>query len=101
MPVVTRTSQDDAIDAVARGVSDDPFAVLGRHPTRVDGRPAVIVRTMRPSAASVDLLPAGREHEPLRMARRHPDGLFEVTVTFDGLDPQAFDYRFRIAQPGG
>jgi hypothetical protein len=30
MSAVTRTAEDDLVDAVAAGASDDPFAVLGR-----------------------------------------------------------------------
>ena len=31
MTVSVRTAEDDALDAIASGASDDPFAVLGPH----------------------------------------------------------------------
>ena len=55
---------DGHIDCV--GVGDpgawphDPFAVLGRHPAGVSGRQEVVIRTMQPGAASVDVVADGR-----------------------------------------
>ena len=100
MSGATPTVEDLAIDAVARGTSDDPFATLGRHQTTLNGRPAVVIRTMQPSAARVELVrrPGG---ELVPMTRRHPDGLFEVTLPLEGLAPHEFDYRLRVVEPGG
>jgi 1,4-alpha-glucan branching enzyme len=93
------TVEDSSLEAVARGTFDDPFSVLGPHRATLDGRANVIVRTMRPSAASVELvrMPSG---EAIPMERRHADGLFEATVPFDG-DLQTFDYRLRVREPWG
>jgi 1,4-alpha-glucan branching enzyme len=91
------TAEDAWVDAVARGASDDPFAYLGPHETVLDGRRAVSVRTMQPSAEHVELrLPADRG---VPMMRRHPDGLFETTVPLEGAI-HTFDYRLRIAEGG-
>ena len=54
------TRDDQLIAAVATGRSGDPFAVLGRHAVVIDGRPAVIVRTIQPAAVSVELITPGR-----------------------------------------
>jgi 1,4-alpha-glucan branching enzyme len=98
MPGAIRTEEEDALDAVAHGTSDDPFGYLGRHSTTAEGRPALVIRTMRPSASAVELvLSDGRT---LPMSRRHPDGLFEAVVPYDG-DRSAFEYRLRVTEPGG
>jgi len=93
MTPVTRTAEDDALDAVAAGAADDPFAVLGPHGTTHDGRAAIVVRTMQPSATSVELL-VGDQVVP--MERRHRDGLFEAVVDAEGRSPRDLFYRLRI-----
>ena len=86
------TRDDQLIEAVAAGTCDDPFAVLGRHETRLAGRPAVIVRTMQPSASHVDLVtPDGVT--PMKPHRRA--GLFEATVPLSGALGD-FAYRLRV-----
>jgi 1,4-alpha-glucan branching enzyme len=88
-----RSEHDELLDAVAAGTSDDPFAILGRHETLLDGRPAVVVRTMQPAASRVELLtPNGA----VAMERRRRDGLFEATVPLNGAQPQDFPYRLRV-----
>src|SRR5688572_19672088 len=84
--------EDEQLDAVAAGTSDDPFAILGRHEVRRNGRPAVVVRTMQPAAPQVELVtPDG----VTPMERRRSAGLFEATVPL----PEAltdFVYRLRV-----
>jgi hypothetical protein len=63
----------DAITALVEGRGDDPFAVLGRHEITVQGRPALVFRTMQPGAAGVDLLLRDQVHPMSRVQ----DGLFE------------------------
>ena len=92
-----RTAEDDLLEAVATGTSDDPFAVLGRHETTLNGRPAVVIRTVQPAASIVELV---TDTGVIPMTRRRPEGLFEVTVPLDGRDPQTFAYRFRIHDGG-
>jgi 1,4-alpha-glucan branching enzyme len=97
MPGAIRTQEEDVLDAVAQGTSDDPFGFLGRHSTTSQGRPALVIRTMRPAASSVELVTFDGRTIP--MIKRHLDGLFEAVVPFDG-DPHTFDYRFRITEGG-
>ena len=66
-----RTVEDDMLDAVANGTADDPFAILGPHAATHNGRPAIVVRTMQPSASSVELVIGDRA---VPMERRHRDG---------------------------
>ena len=93
MTAVTRTAEDDALETVAAGAADDPFAVLGPHSTTHNGRPAIVIRTMQPSASSVDVLIG--DHA-LPMTRRHRDGLFEAIVDAEGRSPNDLFYRLRI-----
>ena len=89
-----RTAADDMLDAVAAGRSDDPFAVLGLHRVAVDGRPALVIRTMQPSASDVQLVTPDRVYG---MQRCRPEGLFQATVPLDG-SPDSFVYRFRVRE---
>ena len=89
-----RTADDPVAIAVAEGTSDDPFAVLGRHVTILNRRPAVVIRTIQPAASSVELVtPDG-----VREMRRRRDGLFEVTVALGGKEAHDFEYRFRVRE---
>ena len=99
MPASAHAPHDAAFDAIARGASDDPFALLGPHPIDADERPAAAVRTMQPSASRVELLVGDRA--AIEMTRRHPDGLFEAIVPLDGAAAGDLDYRFRVHEPGG
>jgi 1,4-alpha-glucan branching enzyme len=92
--VGARSAEDDALDAIVGGTSDDPFAVLGRHRVVVDGRPALVVRTLQPAAADVQLITDDRM---FGMQRRRADGLFEAKIPFDGR-PEDFSYRFRVRE---
>ncbi|HTI42033.1 MAG TPA: 1,4-alpha-glucan branching protein GlgB [Vicinamibacterales bacterium] len=93
MSAVTRTAEDDLVDAVAAGASDDPFAVLGPHVASRDGRHVIAVRTMQPSATRVELLIGD---QVTMMERRHRDGLFEAAVDAEGRSPRDLFYRLRI-----
>jgi 1,4-alpha-glucan branching enzyme len=86
-----------ALDAVVHGTCDDPFAVLGRHATVAGGRDAVVVRTMQPRAAEVDIALGG---ERLPMTRVRAAGLFEAVVPWDG-EPDALVYRLVVRGPEG
>jgi 1,4-alpha-glucan branching enzyme len=92
-----RTAEDDALDAVASGNHDDPFAVLGRHAVTVDGRPALVIRTMQPAASEVLLVTPERV---VGMQQRRPEGLFEATIPLDDRAPHEFAYRFRVREGG-
>jgi 1,4-alpha-glucan branching enzyme len=93
MSPATRTAEDDLLDAVAAGTADDPFALLGPHSTTRDGRPVIVIRTMQPSATSVDVV-IGDQAMP--MERRHRDGLFEAVIETEARSPRDLFYRLRI-----
>jgi 1,4-alpha-glucan branching enzyme len=93
-----RTAEDDLLAAVAGGTSHDPFAVLGRHETDMNGRRAVVIRTMQPAAAAVDLI---TDDTVIGMTRRRPEGLFEATVPLDDRPAHEFAYRFRVHEAHG
>jgi 1,4-alpha-glucan branching enzyme len=95
MSVSVRTPLDDALDALASGTGDNPFAVLGPHPATVDGRPALVIRTVQPAASEVQIITPARV---FGMQRRRPEGIFEATVPLDGGSPEEFDYWFRVRQ---
>src|SRR5215207_3898560 len=86
--------EDERLDAVAAGIFADPFAVLGRHETRLNGRPAVVVRTMQPAASQVELVTPGGATS---MERRRAAGLFEAIVPLNGAF-EDFAYRLRVRE---
>jgi len=92
-----RTVEEDALDAIVAGRADDPFAVLGPHASTRNGRQALVIRTMRPSASAVELVTADRV---IAMERRHPDGLFEATLDAGSGSVSEVAYRFRIHEAG-
>jgi 1,4-alpha-glucan branching enzyme len=87
-------ADDEALDAIVAGTSDDPFAVLGRHRVVVDRKPALLIRTMQPAASEVQLMTDDRV---FGMQRRRSDGLFEATVPLEG-QAEDFAYRFRVRE---
>ena len=95
MSDITTPNDEMQTEAVATGVSDDPFAVLGRHRTVRDGKPVLVVRTMQPSAERVELLVNG---DARPMQRIHAEGLFEAS--WPESDGEAKDYRLRVHAHG-
>jgi 1,4-alpha-glucan branching enzyme len=93
----TRTAEDDMLDAIASGTADDPFAMLGPHAATHNGRPAIVIRTMQPSASGVELVIGDRA---IPMERRHPDGLFELFIDADGRSARDLFYRLRVHEGG-
>jgi 1,4-alpha-glucan branching enzyme len=93
MPPVARTAEDHALDAVATGIHDNPFGVLGRHAATLDGRPAVVIRTMQPTASAVELVTPERT---VTMEQRRPDGLYEATVPLGDRSLVEYSYHFRV-----
>jgi len=88
----------EAIEALVQGRYRDPFAVLGPHAIRQDGRQAVVVRAFHPDATQMFVVPreAGLPDQP--MVRIHPDGLFEAVIR-DRHEP--FAYRLRWTDAAG
>jgi 1,4-alpha-glucan branching enzyme len=93
MAVGVSDAEDYALDAVTAGKADDPFAVLGPHPTTREGRPAIVIRTMQPSASAVEIVDGDRL-APMTRVRR--DGLFEATIDADGRSHRDPFYRLRV-----
>ena len=79
------TRHADSIAALANGVHDDPFAVLGPH-TTTDGR---FVRTIQPRAKRIDLIVDGNTAIP--MEKVHDAGVFVAE-----LPARKRRYHFRI-----
>jgi 1,4-alpha-glucan branching enzyme len=83
------------IRALVRGEHGAPLDVLGPHATGAD-RPGVVVRTMQPHAARVEVVEVagGAAHT---MERLHPEGLFELFLPGRTL----FAYRLRMTDVKG
>jgi 1,4-alpha-glucan branching enzyme len=81
-----------AIEAIATARHADPFSVLGPH---VEGD-RLTIRACVPAAEAVSLIHDGEE--PVRMARRHPAGIYEAVLPGVRAIP---DYRLLVAYPGG
>src|SRR5262245_49893048 len=97
MSGAVHTNDEPIVRAVAAGTSDDPFAVLGRHVTTLDSRPAVVIRTVQPAASAVELITADGPPRPMRARAR---GLFEITVPLGDADAHDFGYRIRVHEGG-
>jgi 1,4-alpha-glucan branching enzyme len=99
MPGATRTAEDEALDAIVGGTSDNPYGFLGRHAASLNGRPAAVIRAFQPGASAVHLVL--RDGTSVPMERRHRAGVFEAFVATDGRDLHDIDYRLRVTEPGG
>ena len=85
------------LDALARGQEADPFRFLGPH--LENGR--VVVRTLQPVAAEVELRISHPHDARVPMTRLHEDGLFEAEVAGLTSLEQGVDYRFAVRMPEG
>ncbi len=70
------TIHPDAVAAICGAHHSAPFDVLGIHPVKVGGKPAIAVRAFLPHAREVAVKPA--RGKPRAMNRIHPDGMFEA-----------------------
>ena len=82
--------EDPSLNAVLTAGHTDPFSFLGPHETQ-DG---LVVRVFLPGVEKVELLPRGEE--PLEMAQRHEDGLFEAVLPAR----LPFEYKLRVSRGG-
>jgi 1,4-alpha-glucan branching enzyme len=94
---MTRRAEARAFGAVAEGLSDDPFAVLGRHPAPPGGPAGAIIRTLQPAASAVDVVMGDRV---IPMERKRPEGLFAAAVPWDGPLDQ-LTYLLRVHDASG
>ncbi|MEO8680220.1 MAG: 1,4-alpha-glucan branching enzyme, partial [Vicinamibacterales bacterium] len=84
------------IDALARGLHADPFAVLGPHESP-DG---LVIRVFCPHARAIAVIGSGTAKAvPYECERIHPEGLFEITIP--GATREGFDYRLHISWADG
>ncbi len=83
------------IRALVRGEHGAPLDVLGPHATGAD-RPGVVIRTMQPHAARVEVVEAAGG-AALLMERLHPEGLFELFLPGRAV----FAYRLRMTGADG
>jgi 1,4-alpha-glucan branching enzyme len=83
------------IDLILRAEHSDPFHVLGAHPVRVGGQPAIAIRAFLPDAAEAWVL---RDGALVPLQRIHPKGFFEAV--FPG-ESQIFPYRLRAKNAAG
>ena len=90
-----RMTNDAALDAIVAGTSDDPCAMLGRHHVVVDGRAALVFRTLQPAASEVQLVTDDRVYG---MQRKRREGLFEAIVRLDARTPEDVAYRFHVRE---
>jgi 1,4-alpha-glucan branching enzyme len=98
MSTAAATLPFSAMDAVARGLHADPFAILGPHEVTHDGEPQLAIRAFQPGASTMAVhWLAGPEVRP--MARVHPDGFFEAVLPVSARDGS--DYRLRLTAIDG
>jgi len=81
------------LDRIAAAAHPDPHRILGPH--REDGR--LVVRAFRPEALEVVLRPEDASIAPRKMARIHPNGVFQVSL--DATQP--FSYRLEVRSARG
>ena len=90
-----RMTNDEALDAIASGTSDDPCAVLGRHRVVVEGQAALVFHTLQPAASEGQLVTPDRVYG---MQQKRREGLFEAIVRLDARTPKDVTYRFRVRE---
>ncbi|HEV8397499.1 MAG TPA: 1,4-alpha-glucan branching protein GlgB [Vicinamibacterales bacterium] len=92
-----RRAETRALGAVAEGLSDDPFAVLGRHPAPAGSPPGAIIRTLQPAASAVEVVADGRV---IPMERRRAEGLFVAAVPWN-RPLEELGYTLRVHDASG
>src|SRR5579859_2267816 len=93
------TAAIEEVLLIIRGEHSDPFHVLGAHPIKVAGQPAVALRAFLPQAAQAwAIRNSGGASQILPLERIQADGFFE------GVVPGAthvFPYRLRVKTSAG
>jgi 1,4-alpha-glucan branching enzyme len=74
---MTTLTDPREIERIARGEHDDPFAVLGAHRVRANGRQLWAVRAFLPGAEEASVV---HERGSVEMKMLHPEGFFEARV---------------------
>ena len=88
----------DVLDSFIRGEHGDPFSILGPHAVRDGSRADLAIRTFRPEAREVRVVPQGVGLPPQVMRRIHPAGLFEAILP--DCSP-SIDYRLEVVEASG
>src|SRR5262245_43558835 len=101
-PRPSPTADLQAMAAVAAGLWNTPFDILGPHSVRLDGGEAIAVRPFIPEAAAGSRR-AGRRSVP--MERYHPEGFFEGLLppprrARAGAERPSATARYRLAVTG-
>ena len=98
--LLTPDALNAALDALAHGSSGDPFAILGPHVVHTGGTSRVVILTIQPSAARVEVVRLGPgDARSLIEMRRLPQGII-FAAQFVG-EAQVFDYRLRVTTMDG
>ena len=98
--LLTPDALNAALDALAHGSSGDPFAILGPHVVHTGGTSRVVILTIQPSAARVEVVRLGPgDLRTLVEMRRLPQGII-FAAQFAG-EAQIFDYRLRVTTMDG
>jgi 1,4-alpha-glucan branching enzyme len=85
------TLQHD-VKQIVHGIHGNPFAVLGMHEVMIDGESVLVVRTLKPGAAEVEVVDA-ETGESTTMECADEAGFFEVAFAYG---KSRFPYRLRI-----
>ena len=98
--LLTPDALNAALDALAHGSSGDPFAILGPHVVHTGGTSRVVILTIQPSAARVEVvrLGPGDQRTQIEMRRLPQEIIF--AAQFNG-EAQIFDYRLRVTTMDG
>jgi 1,4-alpha-glucan branching enzyme len=84
----------DELALLMRAEHSDPFRLLGPHVTERDGVRRVLIRTIQPHAAAVEIMLRGKA---IPAERIHADGIFEALLPPNISErPEPRDYRLRI-----
>ncbi len=86
------------IDQIVKGHHWDPLAVLGLHPSSLNGSPAVAIRCFQPDAKEVAVVMDELSQPPIQMTRIHKAGLFEALLP---QAPSSGRYRLRFTDETG
>jgi len=89
------TASVEEIEMILHAEHADPFHVLGAHPVKVEGKPAIAVRAFLPDTSQAWVV---RDTALVPLKRLHADGFFEAA--FPG-ESQIFPYRLRAKNAEG
>src|SRR5512135_2462052 len=86
------------IDQIVKGHHWDPLAVLGLHPSSLNGSPAVVIRCFQPDAREAAVVLDEHPKSAIPMSRVHKAGLFEAVLP---KAPSSVHYRLRLTDETG